>query len=73
MERPGWKSIADFRNIGILIKFPFGLFFDVDKSLENCYYVLAFVALDIPFDSFDKAARTTLQPFVSRVGGSGRQ
>jgi hypothetical protein len=37
----------------------------LDSGRPSWYYVLAFVALEIPFDSFNKAARTNLRPFVS--------
>jgi len=34
----------------------------IDKNMQLCYRWVAFVALDIPFDSFNGAAGTNLQP-----------
>jgi hypothetical protein len=37
--------------------------FGLDKRPGFCYYFVAFVALDIPFDSFNKAAGDNLAAF----------
>jgi hypothetical protein len=37
-----------------------GLIFQMDITQGKCYYVLAFVTLDIPFDSFNKGCKDKL-------------
>jgi hypothetical protein len=43
----------------------------IDKNHQLCYLGYAFVALDIPFDSFNWAAGPNLQPIFVRVRGAG--
>jgi len=41
--------------------------------LKKCYYVLAFVTLDIPFDSFDKGCKDKLAALcLCGLGAYGR-